>query len=61
MVGIYDYSTDLDKNNITLDVDFEKSIILDGNYDIKGKVIILPITGDGKSRISLGTKRFLIT
>lgn len=50
-----DYSADLDNYNITLDVAFEKPITLDGNYDIKGKVIILPITGDGLSKIVLGT------
>lgn len=46
---------------MTLDVEFEKPITLEGNYDIKGKVMILPITGDGKSKISLGTQtsRFL--
>lgn len=49
------YSADLDNYNITLNVDFEKPITLDGNYDIKGKVIILPITGDGLSKIVLGT------
>ncbi|XP_060873611.1 protein takeout-like [Metopolophium dirhodum] len=48
---------DLDNNNITLDVNFEKPITLDGNYDIKGKVIILPITGDGLSKISLDNLR----
>lgn len=48
------FSADLNKNNITLDVHFEKPITLDGNYDIKGKVIILPITGEGLSKISLG-------
>lgn len=49
-----DYSADLDNYNITLNVDFDKPITLDGNYDIKGKVIILPITGSGLSKIILG-------
>lgn len=51
------YSADLDNYNITLNVDFDKPITLDGNYDIKGKVIILPITGDGLSKIILGMYR----
>ncbi|KAL4092097.1 hypothetical protein QTP88_026666 [Uroleucon formosanum] len=52
-VKINELYADLDNNNITLDVYFEKPITLDGNYDIKGKVIILPITGDGLCKISL--------
>ncbi|VVC25553.1 Haemolymph juvenile hormone binding [Cinara cedri] len=52
-VKIQNLYADLNNYNITVDVDFDKPIILDGNYDIKGKVIILPITGDGKSRITL--------
>jgi len=52
-VKINEVYADLDNYNITLNVDFDKPIILDGNYDIKGKVIILPITGDGLSKIVL--------
>jgi len=32
----------------------EKSIILDGDYEITGKVLILPIVGKGKCKISIG-------
>lgn len=32
----------------------KKSIILEGNYEISGKVLILPIVGKGKCKISLG-------
>lgn len=44
----------MNNNKFTIDVEFEKPITLDGNYDVKGKVIILPITGDGLSKITLG-------
>ncbi|XP_050443509.1 protein takeout-like [Adelges cooleyi] len=50
---IKDLHADMDKYNITLTAEFDKPIVLDGHYDIKGKVIILPITGDGLSKISL--------
>lgn len=33
-----------------------KSLILNGFYDIAGKVLVLPIVGKGKSKISLGNK-----
>lgn len=52
-VKINEVYADLDNYNITLNVEFAKPITLDGNYDIKGKVIILPITGDGLSKIVL--------
>ncbi|XP_050541478.1 protein takeout-like [Daktulosphaira vitifoliae] len=50
---IQNVNVDLDKFNITLDINFDKPMVLDGNYDIKGKVIILPITGNGLSKIVL--------
>ncbi|XP_022179649.1 protein takeout-like [Myzus persicae] len=56
-VQIDEIYADLDNNNITLDVHFDKPITLDGNYDFKGKVIILPIIGDGLSKISLDNLR----
>uniref|UniRef100_A0A2H8TXF5 Protein takeout n=1 Tax=Melanaphis sacchari TaxID=742174 RepID=A0A2H8TXF5_9HEMI len=52
-VKINEILADLNNNNIALDVHFEKPITLDGNYDVKGKIIILPITGDGICKISL--------
>lgn len=52
-VMIRELHVEPDGNNITLILDFEKPIVLDGMYDVKGKVIILPITGDGMSKISL--------
>lgn len=58
MIPIFDYSANVENNNFTLDVEFEKPITLDGNFDIKGKVMILPITGNGKVKISLGIKTF---
>jgi len=57
----HDYSTDMDNNNITLDVDFKKPVTLDGNYDIKGKVMVLPITGEGMSKIMLGNCKLLFS
>lgn len=32
----------------------EKSIILDGDYETSGKVLILPIVGKGRCKIILG-------
>jgi len=32
----------------------EKSIILDSDYEISGKVLILPIVGKGRCKIILG-------
>jgi len=50
---INEVHADPDNYNFTLNVDFEKPITLDGNYNIKGKVMILPITGDGMCKIVL--------
>jgi len=56
-VNVNKIYTDMDNNNITLDLDFKKPVTLDGHYDIKGKIMILPITGEGLSKIMLENLR----
>uniref|UniRef100_A0A8D8QAY4 Protein takeout n=1 Tax=Cacopsylla melanoneura TaxID=428564 RepID=A0A8D8QAY4_9HEMI len=46
-------STDLDKYKISLEADLDKPIVLDGMYKIKGNILVLPITGHGKSNLTL--------
>jgi len=48
------YSYDPVNYNLFIDLQNPKSIMLDGDYEISGKVLILPIVGKGKCKISLG-------
>lgn len=43
-------------NNYTfnLKADFDEPLVLEGMYNIQGKIIILPIKGEGKSNLTLG-------
>lgn len=50
---IHTINTDLDKYKISLDAVLDKPIVLDGHYKIKGSILILPITGHGKSNLTL--------
>lgn len=43
------------KYSIYVELKPKKLIVLDGNYEISGKVLILPIVGKGKCKISLGS------
>lgn len=49
----------LDRSNINnytfnLKADFDEPLVLEGMYSIQGKVIILPIKGEGRSNLTLG-------
>jgi len=39
---------------MNIEVHPEKSIILEGDYETSGKVLILPIVGQGRCKIVLG-------
>lgn len=52
-------SLSFDRNTNDLDIELHptKPIRLDGDYEINGKVLVLPIVGKGKCKISLGKER----
>jgi len=37
-----------------MDMDNPKTVIIEGDYEISGKVLVLPIVGKGKCKISIG-------
>ncbi|XP_050529036.1 protein takeout-like [Daktulosphaira vitifoliae] len=52
-VKILSIKSDIDKYLFNLNVEFSQPLILDSNYKINGKAIILPINGEGKSNLTL--------
>lgn len=50
----YYYRSNISNYTFNLKADFDKSLVLDGIYNIQGKIIILPIRGEGKSNLTLG-------
>lgn len=46
-------STNWDAYKVEINVDLVEPIILQGDYKINGKVLILPITGLGKCKLTL--------
>ncbi|VVC25552.1 Hypothetical protein CINCED_3A006228 [Cinara cedri] len=45
--------SNIDNYTFNLKGDFDESFVLEGMYNIQGKIIILPINGDGKSNLTL--------
>jgi len=50
----YIYRSKIDNYTFNLKADFNEPLVLEGVYNIQGKIIILPIMGDGKSNLTLG-------
>lgn len=50
---VTDLKVDMDKKTIHVKLDLAKPIILDSTYSIVGKVLILPINGNGHSKYTL--------
>lgn len=48
------YSYEKGNNSLLIDLQVTKPIVLEGDYEISGKVLILPIVGKGKCKIELG-------
>jgi len=48
------YSYNAETYSLDIEVHPEKSIMLDGDYETSGKVLILPIVGKGKCKIVIG-------
>lgn len=59
LIFIYYYR--FDPKNFTLNVAIvvQKPIILEGQYETNGRVIILPINGNGTCRFTLGNLKLL--
>lgn len=41
-------------NNVDIELHPLKPIVMDGDYEISGKVLILPIVGNGRCKINIG-------
>lgn len=54
------YRSDIDNYTFNLKSDFDEPLILEGMYNVQGKVIILPIKGEGMSNLTLGNYHRLI-
>jgi len=48
------YSYDPTNYTINLEIHPTKPLDLEGNYKMSGKVLVLPVVGDGKCKIILG-------
>jgi len=51
---VYTYRSNIDNYTFSLKADFDEPLVLEGFYNIQGKIIILPIEGEGKSNLTLG-------
>lgn len=52
------YSYDLETYNLSLEVLLPKPVSMVGDYEINGKVIVLPIMGKGKFKFDAGKVDF---
>lgn len=48
------YRSSINNYTFNLKADFDEPLVLEGLYNIQGKIIILPIIGEGKSNLTLG-------
>lgn len=48
------YRSSITNYTFNLKADFDEPLVLEGMYKIQGKVIILPIIGEGRSNLTLG-------
>jgi len=48
------YRSSINNYTFNLKADFDEPLVLEGMYNIQGKIIILPITGEGRSNLTLG-------
>jgi len=53
-VFLYSYRSNINNHTFNLKADFDEPLVLEGMYNIQGKIIILPIRGEGKSNLTLG-------
>ncbi|KAL0281109.1 UNVERIFIED_CONTAM: hypothetical protein PYX00_002205 [Menopon gallinae] len=52
-VKVNSVKADIENYKIEIDTTMSKPLIIDGDYEIDGKVLVLPITGKGKSHLEL--------
>jgi len=43
--------------SIPIEPEYQKQIILQGLYEMNGQILVLPIMGNGRCKISLGAKK----
>lgn len=46
--------SNIDNYTFNLKAYFDEPLVLEGTYSVQGKVIILPIIGEGRSNLTLG-------
>lgn len=51
---LYICRSSINNHTFSLKADIIEPLIIEGMYKVQGKVIILPIKGDGKSNLTLG-------
>jgi len=51
---MYIHRSKIDNYTFNLKADFNEPLVLEGMYNIQGKIIILPIMGEGRSNLTLG-------
>lgn len=54
---IFYYSYDHAKKRSDIELHPTKPIIIEGDYELNGKVMVFPIVGKGKSKIILGSNK----
>ncbi|XP_065214845.1 protein takeout-like [Planococcus citri] len=50
---VKDVKVDMGKKAINMKLDLSAPVILEGHYKVSGKVLVLPIQGDGRSKFTL--------
>lgn len=48
------YRSNINNHTFSLKADIIEPLVIEGLYKVQGKVIILPIKGEGKSNLTLG-------
>lgn len=51
---MYTCRSNIDNYTFNLKANFDEPLVLEGTYSVQGKVIILPIVGEGRSNLTLG-------
>ncbi|XP_050443505.1 protein takeout-like [Adelges cooleyi] len=52
-VKIISLKSDIDKFTFNIKADFDEPLVIDALYKVQGKIIILPIRGEGRSNLTL--------
>ncbi|XP_015366046.1 PREDICTED: protein takeout-like [Diuraphis noxia] len=59
-IKITSMKSNINNHTFNLKADFDEPLVLEGMYNIQGKIIILPIRGEGKSNLTLAALKVSI-